>query len=124
MRPSDPLLAWSSYRLGMASTFDRAMRMMRKHDPQTQEDGFGMLKPVAAEFLGELIEAFEIETDHGLKCWLLELIGDARSNDALELLARGINGDDDSLRSWAERGLRALNSKPARTVLSDHGYSV
>jgi hypothetical protein len=107
----------------MASTFDRAVRMMRKHDSQTQEDGFALLKPVAAKFLDELIDAFEVETDHGLKCWLLELIGEARSDEALALFGREIAGDDDALRSWAARGLRALDSKPARTVLRDHGYS-
>jgi hypothetical protein len=107
----------------VTSTFDRAMRMMRKHDPQTREDGFWMLKPVAAHFLIELIEAFEAETDLGLKCWLLELIGSAHCDDAAPLLARELTSGDESLRSWAAWGLGELNSKPARTMLREHGHS-
>ncbi len=77
--------AWrfhGAYRPVMATTFDRAMQMMRKRNPQTQEEGFAMLKPVALDPLFELIEAFETEQDHGLKCWLLELIGLARFDEA------------------------------------------
>lgn len=115
-------LTRSAYRHGMASTFDRAMRMMRKHDPQTQEDGFALLRPVAAEFLVELIDAFEKESDHGLKCWLLELIGEARSEAALTVLTDQIESDDESLQSWAVRGLKLLNSKESRAVLHDRGH--
>jgi len=32
------------------------------------EDGFSLLEPVAAEFIDELVAAFAVETDHGLKC--------------------------------------------------------
>jgi hypothetical protein len=100
------------------------MRVMRKQDPQAKEEGFGMLMPVAAQFLTELIDAFETETDHGLRCWLLELIGLARCDDALALLTRELTSDDESLRSWAELGLRELNSRSARTVLWEHGFVV
>lgn len=70
-----------------------------------------------------MIQAFEVETDHGLKCWFLELIGEAWSEDALPLLTRELVSDNESLHSWAERGLRKLNTKAARTVLWEHGYS-
>ncbi|WP_405063424.1 hypothetical protein OG474_17770 [Kribbella sp. NBC_01505] len=64
----------------MASRFDRAMRLMRKHDPQLQEDGYHLLLPHAAEHLQELIAAYEAETeDPGLRGWLLELIEIARA---------------------------------------------
>jgi len=63
------------------------MRLMRKHDPQLQEDGFHMLRPHAAEHVDELIAEFRAEKkDHGLRCWLVELIGDARSEAARPLL--------------------------------------
>jgi hypothetical protein len=67
----------------VVDTFSKAMRLMRKHDPQSQEDGFGMLEPIAAEVLPQLIAEFEAESDHGLRCWLLELIGHAQSPNAL-----------------------------------------
>ena len=44
----------------MAGFFDRAMKLMRKHDLLTQEDGFAMLQPVASKFVPELIAAFEV----------------------------------------------------------------
>lgn len=63
----------------MTKRFDEAMRMMRRRDPQMQEDGFGMLKPHAAEHLDELIEAFHAEQDRGLRAWLFELVAEART---------------------------------------------
>ena len=68
-----------AYAVRVTDTFSQAMRLMRKHDPQLQEDGFAMLQPIAGDVLPQLIEAFETESDRGLRCWLLELIGDARS---------------------------------------------
>jgi hypothetical protein len=90
---------------------------MRSHDPQKQEDGFQLLRPNAAQHLEELITEFNREPDHGLRCWLLELIGEARSADALPVLVAQLHGDDESLRSWAVKGLEQLNTKPARHQL-------
>jgi hypothetical protein len=90
---------------------------MRKHDPQFQEDGFGMLVPIAADVLPQLIKQFDAESDHGLRCWLLELIGTARSEDALPVLSRELRNEDESIRDWARRGLEQLNTKEARTIL-------
>lgn len=95
------------------------MRLMREHDPQTQEDGFALLKPVAGEFVIELIDAYEQESDHGSRCWLLELIGHARSDEALPLFIRELASEDESLRYWAEQGLLTLGTKAARTALYD-----
>ncbi|SDT72797.1 hypothetical protein SAMN04515669_6747 [Jiangella sp. DSM 45060] len=100
-----------------AKRFERAMRLMRRHDPQSQEDGFRLLLPHAADHVGELLQAFADEHDHGLRCWLLELIGAARSPAALPLLVEQLHGDDTSLREWAARGLRLLDTKPAREHL-------
>ena len=59
------------------------MWLMRRHDPQVREDGFGILLPHAAKHVDELMAAFiEERDDHGLRCWLLELIGHAKSPKA------------------------------------------
>jgi HEAT repeat protein len=93
------------------------MALMRKRDPALQETGFQELLPVAGQHLPALTEAFRTETDHGLRCWLLELIGEARSPDAFELLAEQLDSDDESIRNWAIRGLEQLNTKDARRLL-------
>lgn len=101
----------------MTKRFERAMRLMRRHDPQAMEDGFHLLLPHVAEHVEELLAEFADESDHGLRCWLLELIGEARSPLALPLLAEQLWNDDESLRDRAIRGLEALDSKPAREHL-------
>lgn len=102
----------------MTKRFEQAMRLMRRRDPQAQENGFQLLLPHAAEHVDELVTAFDQErADHGLRCWLLELIGEARSPDALALLVEQLQGDDESLRDWAVRGLKMLDTKPAREHL-------
>jgi hypothetical protein len=102
----------------LTDRFQHAMRLMRRHDPQAREDGFGVLRAHAAEHLDELIAAFADERDdHGLRCLLLELIGEARSSRALPVLVAQLYSDDESLRSWAIRGLEQLDTKPARTEL-------
>ena len=91
---------------------------MRSRDPQCREDGFHQLLPHAADHLDELIAQFEQEQDdHGLRCWLLELIGAARSPDALPVLRAQLDSDDESLRDWAAAGLKKLDTPEARTLL-------
>ncbi|MEU4604893.1 hypothetical protein AB0F43_18080 [Kribbella sp. NPDC023972] len=98
--------------------FEQAMRLMRSRDPQTREDGFQLLFPHAAEHVDELLAAFAGERkDHGLGCWLLELIGEARSPAALPVLTEQVYSADESLRDWAVRGLELLDTKPAREEL-------
>ncbi len=102
----------------MTRVFRDAMRLMRSHDPQLQEDGFRTLLPVASEHLDELLEEFQAERDdHGLRCWLLELIGAARSDKGLPVLADQLSSPDEALRGWAEHGLRLLDTKEARRIL-------
>ena len=94
------------------------MRLMRKHDPQLREDGFHTLLPVAGEHVTELIDEFNAERDdHGLRCWLLELIGEARSPLAFKLLAEQLHSTDESYSLWAARGLEKLDTKEARRLL-------
>jgi HEAT repeat protein len=94
--------------------------MMRKHDPQVQEDGFGLVKRVAAEYVGELIVAYSDETDRGLRCWLLELLGEARSPEALPVFVEALATPDDPIRHRGEMGLEKLDTKEARTLLWEH----
>jgi hypothetical protein len=55
--------------------------------------------------------------NRGLQCWLLELIGQARSEDAFPLLAAQLHSPDESFRGWAVTGLENLGTKAARRAL-------
>jgi hypothetical protein len=101
----------------MADLFRDAMRLMRRHDRQAQEDGFNTLQPVAAEYTDQLIAEFRQENDHGLRCWLLDLIGEARSETAFPLLVEYLHGNDQALRIQAVAGLEKLDTKQAREEL-------
>ncbi len=94
---------------------------MRKHDPQLKEEGFGYLLSRSHDYVDALIAEFQAERDHGLRCWLLELIGEARSTAAFPLLLEYLYSEDESLRSWAIRGLQHLDTKEARRVLWEAG---
>ncbi len=50
------------------------------HDPQQQEEGFALLQAHAAGYVNELMAEFARQDSHGLRCWLLELIGQVRSH--------------------------------------------
>jgi hypothetical protein len=102
--------------------FERCMWMMRRHDGLTAEEGFHALAPHAAEFVPELIAEFRSEKDHGLRCWLLELIGLAPSEAAFDLLVEQLHSEDESFRFWAVHGLEALDTKASRRALWEAGY--
>ncbi len=94
------------------------MRLMRKRNPQVKEDGFGALLPHAAEYVPELLAEFRDEqNDHGLRCWLLELLGEARSPELVPFFAEQLTSQDDSFRDWAVHALRQIGTKQAREVL-------
>lgn len=101
--------------------FEKCLAMMKKHSPQEQEEGFNSLEPHAGEAVSELIAAFRTETDHGLRCWLIELVGAARSPKAFDFLAEQLASDEEAFRDWAIRGLRSLNSNDARRTLWNAG---
>ncbi|MER5325163.1 HEAT repeat domain-containing protein [Streptosporangium roseum] len=102
----------------MTERFGEAMRLMRCADPQKREDGFSLLRSHVVEHVEELIAEFRAEPeDHGLRCWLLELIGEAKSPSALPLLSELVNDGDESFRYWAVQGLTRLSSKEARQAL-------
>ncbi|MFI7649239.1 HEAT repeat domain-containing protein [Micromonospora sp. NPDC049460] len=109
-------------KIRMASgNLGRAMHLMRSRDPQAAEDGFALVRDMAGQHVDELIDAFGRETDHGVRCWLLELIGDARSPRAFDVLATELLSDDESFSFWAERGLRLLDTREARRLLWQRG---
>ncbi|GAA2588699.1 hypothetical protein GCM10010411_21950 [Actinomadura fulvescens] len=94
------------------------MRLMREHDPQVQEDAFDFLREHADAYVDELIEEFRAERDdHGLHCWLLELIAEARSPKALDVFRDQLESLDESLRFWAVRGLEMLDDRESRQAL-------
>jgi HEAT repeat protein len=94
------------------------MAMMRKRDPQVREDGFYWLLPHAAEFVEELMAEFRAEAgDVGLRCWLLELIGEARDPRALPLMVELLGASDERLRDRAVEALRLLNTSESRRAL-------
>jgi hypothetical protein len=97
--------------------FDKCMEMMRSRNPQTQEDGFHFLLPKASEHIRDFIAAFESEKAFGLRCWLLELIGAAKSNDAFGFLSGQLQSSEWQLRYWAIKGLKELDTKESRTLL-------
>jgi hypothetical protein len=98
--------------------FARALREMRSRDPQRREDAFDFLREHADSYVDELIAEFAAERDdHGLRCWLLELVAEARSPRAFSLLASQLAETDESLRFWAVRGLEMLDTREAREQL-------
>jgi hypothetical protein len=71
--------------------------------------------------VAELVTEFTEERDHGLRCWLLELIGEAKSAEAFDFLVGQLDSDDESFRYWAAVGLKVLNTKEARKLLWERG---
>jgi hypothetical protein len=98
--------------------FAWALESMRSGDPQSRENGFDFLREHADTYVDELIAEFQKEQeDHGLRCWLLELVAEARSSAALPLLASQLEGEDEALQFWAVRGLEMLDSRDANQAL-------
>ena len=101
----------------VSEQFEHAVRLLHSHNPQISQDGFDQLRTGAAQYLGELIAEFARESDHAVRCRLLDLIGDARDVDALPVLVEQLHGDDESLRARAVTGLERLDTKAAHFQL-------
>lgn len=97
--------------------FEKAMAMMRAREAQSRQDGFDFLREHADAYVTELIAEFEREQDPRLRCWLLELVAEARSEQALPVLESQLAADDESLRLWAIRGLEMLDTRQSRAAL-------
>jgi hypothetical protein len=114
-------LANSAMKKNRFPGFAGCMKLMRKRSPATQEEGFHALLPHTSRFVEELMREFHDEKKHGLRCWLLELIGEARDQRTLSLLVEQLHSDDEALRYWAISGLRKLDTHEARKALFEAG---
>ena len=103
--------------------YKKCLALMRKHDPHLQEEGFHALLPHVAEHVDALIRDFRVEADRGLRAWLLELIAEAKSPKAFDLLVDQLRLSDDLLRPHAIHGLQLLDTHEARKVLFEAGVS-
>lgn len=97
--------------------FGQALESMRSPDPRVSTRGFDFLREHADAYVAELIAEFDREQNDELRCWLLELISEARSPEALGVLAGQLQSDDESLQFWAIRGLEMLDTREARHEL-------
>jgi hypothetical protein len=97
--------------------FAQALESMRSPDTRLRTHGFDFLREHADAYVDELITEFTRERDDELRCWLLELICEARSPSALPVLAGELESDDESVRFWAIRGLEMLDTREARHEL-------
>jgi hypothetical protein len=98
---------------------DECLKLMRSRDAMTAEEGFHLLLCDVSAHAERLMAEFETETRRDMRCWLLELIGEARSERALDLFIREARLRDESLLPWALRGLEKLNTPAARQALYD-----
>lgn len=98
--------------------FAQALESMRSRDLRVSTHGFDFLREHADAYVEELIEEFGRERDDELRCWLLELISEARSPRALRVLAGQLESDEEPLRFWAIRGLEMLDTREALDELS------
>jgi hypothetical protein len=71
----------------------------------------------------ELIAAFQAEPDERVRRILLGILCEARLPEALPVFAEQLRSEDESLRYWAEEGLRALNTPESRKALWEAGRS-
>ncbi len=97
--------------------FNKCIQMMRSHDGENREDGFGWLAQHASQHVNELIEAFADNENLGLRSLLIELIGVAKSSEAFPFLATQLRAHDWRFRKWAIVGLKNMDAKEARTLL-------
>lgn len=96
------------------------MQLMRRHDPQAEEEGFHLLLPYAAEHIDELIaEFFQEGHDHGVRFWLLELIGQGRSPKALSVLTEQIYAPGARTAFAAANGHQLLLGLSTLTLLPE-----
>jgi hypothetical protein len=93
------------------------MQGLRERDARGRERAFDFLREHADAYVDELVAEFAGEEDQGLRCWLLELLAEARSAEALDVFRGQLESPDESLRFWAVRGLEMLDSREAEQVL-------
>jgi hypothetical protein len=97
--------------------FEVAIQGLRAGDAQGRERAFDFLREHADAYVDDLVAEFATEEDQRLRCWLLELLAEARSAQALEVFRGELESPDESLQFWAVRGLEMLDSREAEQVL-------
>ena len=97
--------------------FTACMAMMRKRNAAIQEDGFFWLKPRAGQFVSELLSEYRSETDLGLRCWLLELLAEARAPETLDVFVEALHDGHCNVQHRALRCIQTLDTHEARQVL-------
>jgi HEAT repeats len=97
--------------------FAQALESMRSPEARLRTHGFDFLRGHADAYVDELIAELAHEQNDELRCWLLELISEARSPSALPVLAGELESDDESVRFWAIRGLEMLDTREAQRAL-------
>jgi HEAT repeat protein len=77
----------------------------------------GELLEAAAIHGAELIAAFRNEKDARVRSILLSIIAEAKLPEALSVLVETLRSEDETLRSYSERGLESLDTPEARNAL-------
>ncbi|WFF08351.1 HEAT repeat domain-containing protein [Micromonospora sp. WMMD1076] len=113
MRERDRLLEQAE------GNYERSLKLMRSNDPQLSEDGFALLEPLARKHIEELMTEYRRVPDD--QYWILELIADAQSEKAFDLLVEALDHEREDIRWRAANGLRELGSKEARRLLFERG---
>jgi hypothetical protein len=81
----------------------------------------GELQRNASSHAADLIAAFQAATDERFRRILLGVICEARLPEALPVFVEQLRSEDESLRYWAEQGLRSLNTPDSRKALWEAG---
>lgn len=99
--------------------FTICMAMLRnRKDAETQEAGYHWLLPRVGEFVEPLLAELAAESDPRMQGWILELLGEARDTRVFSAFVRHVLNSDESVRWWAEWGLRKLGlTREGRKVL-------
>ena len=99
--------------------FEKCMAMMRRRNAAIQEDGYHWLLPRSREFVPELVREYSAEQDQGLRCWLLELLAEARAPELLDLFRGALHDGHEGVQDRGVMGRRKLDTAEARSVLWD-----
>jgi HEAT repeat protein len=82
---------------------------------------YAELQENAPAHIGELLATFKTERDELVRRAILEILSESGASEALPLFVEQLRSGDESLRGWAERGLRKLTSPEARKALWETG---
>jgi HEAT repeat protein len=94
--------------------------LRNRKNAMAQEEGYHWLLPRVGEFVEPLLAGLETEDEPRMQGWILELLGEAGDVRAFPAFARHLFSPDESVRWWAQSGLRKLGeTREGRKVLWD-----